>query len=62
MGARGLAHVGRSCFPVPTMDDGRWTMALSSIVTRTSNEYPQGCTSVLGRMVTLSRSWLFHFT
>jgi hypothetical protein len=34
MGARGLVHVGRSCFPVPTMDDGRWTMALSSIVCR----------------------------
>jgi hypothetical protein len=33
-------------------DDGRWTVddgaivyGLSSIVTRTSNEYPQGCTS-----------------
>ena len=26
------------------MDGGRWRYRLSSIVTRTSNEYPQGCT------------------
>jgi NADPH:quinone reductase-like Zn-dependent oxidoreductase len=35
-----LVHVSRSYFPVPTMDDGRWTMALSSIVYRLSSPEP----------------------
>src|SRR6266542_1930517 len=37
---RKLVHVSRSCFPVPTMDDRRWTMALSSIVDRLSSPEP----------------------
>src|SRR5215216_287577 len=36
------------------MDDGRWMMVLSSIVTRTSNEYRQDCASDFFR----DRAWL----
>ena len=35
-----LVHVGRRCFPVPTMDDGRWTMVRLSIVHRPSSPEP----------------------
>jgi O-antigen ligase len=35
-----LVHVGSRCFPVPTMDDGRWTMVRSSIVHCPSSSEP----------------------
>ena len=52
MGGWELVHIGGSCFLVAAMDDRRWTMMrssivhrLSSMVRRTSNELPRGCTS-----------------
>jgi four helix bundle protein len=35
-----LVHVGGKAFLVPTMDDGRWTVGLSSIVYRLSSPEP----------------------